>query len=69
MFHPQAVEIARVDPDNGILWRHSLPDTVGDPKQNKVTTYDTCTPVLVTLADWDALVACALHDQLQLYCL
>ena len=42
MFHPQAVEIARVDPDNGILWRHRLPDTVGDPKQNKVTTYDTC---------------------------
>ena len=33
-----------MDPDNGMLWRRRLPDTVGDPTQTKVTIYDACNP-------------------------
>ena len=65
-FHPQAVEIARVGSDGALLWRQALPDTIS-PRETKVATFDTCNPALVTLANGDALVACALNGSVQLY--
>jgi hypothetical protein len=67
MFRPQAVEVARLGPQGTLLWRQRLPDTVSDPKPTQVATYDTCKPALATLAGGDALVACALHGEIQLY--
>lgn len=65
-FHSQAVEVARVGLDGALLWRQALPDTVSSRK-TKVTTFDTCDLALATLANGDALVACALNGWVQLY--
>ena len=64
--HPRAVEVARVGPDGALLWRHALPDTVS-AKDARTIHVNTCNPALATLADGDALVACALNGQIQLY--
>ena len=66
LFHPQAVEVARVDLMGAPLWRQSLPDTIS-AKETRVTTFSTCNPALATLAGGDALVVCALDGQIQLY--
>ena len=66
LFHPQPIEIARLNSDGTPLWRQSLPNTIS-AKQTKVTTYSTCNPALATLANGDALVACALDGEVQLY--
>lgn len=62
---PQAVEVARVGPDGTLLWRQTLPNTIG--KDTRMIYFNTCNPALATLADGDALVACALNGQIQLY--
>lgn len=66
LFQPQAVEVARVGPEGTPLWRQSLPDTIS-AKETRVTTFSTCDPALATLAGGDALVACALDGEIQLY--
>ena len=65
MSHAQAVEVARVGPDGALLWRHALPDTIATDA--RTIYFNTCNPALTTLADGDALVACALNGQIQLY--
>lgn len=62
---PQAVEVARVGPGGALLWRQTLPNTIA--KGIRMIYFDTCNPALATLADGDALVACALNGQIQLY--
>lgn len=66
MRRPQAVEVARVGPDGALLWRQTLPTTV-DARDTQMIYFNTCNPALVTLASGDALVACALNGQIQLY--
>ena len=63
--HPQAVEVARVGPDGGLLWRQRLPDTIS--AKNGRSDFYTCDPALATLGNGDALAACALDGQIQLY--
>lgn len=62
--HPQAVEVAPVSPDRAPLWHRTLPDTVN---ANAGTTFSIYIPALAPLADGDALVACALNGEVQLY--
>ena len=64
--HNHAVEIIHVDSNGALLWRRGLPDTIGVTREG-ANPFGVCKPALATLANGDALAACALNHEIQLH--
>ena len=53
---PKPLEVARIDPRTGVIWRKELPATIINPDHGSAPY--SCTAATTVLANGDALVAC-----------
>jgi hypothetical protein len=66
LFDARPVEVAKLSLDGELLWSASLTDTVAAVDRS-VRTWKYCSPTLAVTPQGDAIVACALNDQIHLY--
>jgi hypothetical protein len=66
MFHPQPVAVAKLQVDGKLAWSTVLSDTIF-PLHTAAPTWQLCAPAVAIMPNQDAVIACALENQIQLY--